>query len=370
MQTVSGANVSRRTWIGGEPWLWIDGAVTEDSGTSFDLGSWADVATAAVTTGLGLDGGAATGFTVTDASGAATQAIQDNTTVVSSTNKHYEHFSIAYDAAQSGYARVGLTLSGGTTGLAQSIVIDQSDGTYNAVDTDGVVEVVERIGAFFHIVLSLTDNGTGNTAKAKFIEPAYNTDGTVTADVAATGATIFGHCGTFENNFSLMPVLSTGGTTKSVAAEVAGLTVGSWYNQASGTVLASVYSPQVVSNANRNIAVFGTTGADRLTMYRVPLGGDTQNALVSGAITCSIPGTAHSVGAQKFGYAFQANNFALYRDGASKGTDTSGAMPPALTALAIGSYIGGSIQHLYGGIKDLTYVPRRLANAEMVTRTT
>ena len=73
----------------------------------------------------------------------------------------------------------------------------------------------------------------------------------------------------------------------------------------------------------------------------------------------------------KASYAFAANNFGLSVNGSAVIPDTSGAMPSASTVLMIGAMRGGIAGYFMSGhIRQITYLPRRISNADLVTRST
>jgi len=66
--------------------------------------------------------------------------------------------------------------------------------------------------------------------------------------------------------------------------------------------------------------------------------------------------------------AFALNDFSISVNGAAVVTDTSATLP-TVTRLHIGSDDGGS-NAFNGHIYSLTYVPRRMTNVELVSKTT
>ena len=76
-----------------------------------------------------------------------------------------------------------------------------------------------------------------------------------------------------------------------------------------------------------------------------------------------------NVSPSKVAYGFAANNFAASVNGASVVTDSSGAMPTASTVMTLGSIRTGGAYCLNGHIRQITYLPRRISNTELVTRT-
>ena len=77
-----------------------------------------------------------------------------------------------------------------------------------------------------------------------------------------------------------------------------------------------------------------------------------------------------NVSPSKVAYGFAANNFGVSVNGATVITDTSGAVPTSATVLTLGSIRAGQGNFLNGHIRQITYLPRRVSNAELVTRST
>ena len=65
--------------------------------------------------------------------------------------------------------------------------------------------------------------------------------------------------------------------------------------------------------------------------------------------------------------AYKLNDFAISADGAAPATNTGTPLPVNVSVLDIGSYIGAF--RMNGHIRQLTYLPRRLTNAELQSRT-
>ena len=71
----------------------------------------------------------------------------------------------------------------------------------------------------------------------------------------------------------------------------------------------------------------------------------------------------------KVAYAFGANDFRASVNGDSVISDTGGAMPSAATVLMLGAIrLGAAGYYLSGHIRQLTYIPRKLSNAELIAR--
>jgi hypothetical protein len=101
-------------------------------------------------------------------------------------------------------------------------------------------------------------------------------------------------------------------------------------------------------------------GAPTTTRFGVTSGGTDQADITLGSLT---PNTVF-----KTASAMKANDFAAVRNGGTPGTDTSGSMQATATTLFLGCG-NNSLQQLNGHIRQITYIPRRLTNAELIART-
>lgn len=204
----TGAAISESTIKG----LMVEGQATELTGYSADLTNAGGGATVTANI-VGIDGTPNTGFTIDDDSAASIlNGGQTVVAVADDSSTHYGMFAIKYDASPSVYPALRISLSGGT-GLIQKIVLDPSDGTYATNTGEGAVISVTRIGDWWWVLLSLTNNSSGNTSFTIYVEPAFNTDGSGSGDVSAQGTTGVGFIGVYTTTFSFSPIFTTGGTT-------------------------------------------------------------------------------------------------------------------------------------------------------------
>jgi hypothetical protein len=101
-----------------------------------------------------------------------------------------------------------------------------------------------------------------------------------------------------------------------------------------------------------NVSGAGGTSAD---FYTLPGG---TFLVASGAVTAGTPFKAAAV--------YKASDFALSANGAAAVTSSSGTLPTAATDAQIGRI--GSSSYFNGHIRQITYLPRRISNADLVTR--
>lgn len=79
-------------------------------------------------------------------------------------------------------------------------------------------------------------------------------------------------------------------------------------------------------------------------------------------------GTTNGVSA-KLGAAYNTNDFAAVVNGGAVSTDASGALPAGLTTLRLGYSSNNTVSDTPVRIKNLTFLPRRMSNAELQART-
>jgi len=165
--------------------------------------------------------------------------------------------------------------------------------------------------------------------------PTTTASATRTADVASVSTQAF-------------PYSSTEGTLVANADIIGALSSGS------NNVLAS-FNDGTLSNTH--VLYQTTTTPTTLTNAS---GAPQQTMLVSSVtVVLNQP--------YKLAFAYKENDFAATANGSTVVTDTSGLVPSGITTLELGAYTG--LLRLNGHIRQITYIPRRLTNAELQART-
>jgi len=103
----------------------------------------------------------------------------------------------------------------------------------------------------------------------------------------------------------------------------------------------------------------------RLTAVAVEGSARVANVAVA-SCTFATPG----VGSHKAAFAAQLNDFQAARNGVLSAADTSGAMPVGISRLDLGNSANSTTQSLKGYLRKITYVPRRMSDAELQAKTT
>ena len=154
-------------------------------------------------------------------------------------------------------------------------------------------------------------------------------------------------------------------------ADVASVGVSQFpYSASEGTVVANFdYLGGSAENANYQITVSLRQSSGNLLYIYNGNGLATAYCVVSSVDQAFITRNAVAANvATKLGFAFKANDFAASQDGGAVATDTSGSLPPAAPKMVLGNS-GDNSAFLSGHIRQITYIPRRLTNAELQQRT-
>jgi hypothetical protein len=277
------------------------------------------------------------------------------------------------------------------------------------VKSDGVVPFVQLVcldGAnVSRAWFNLTTGATGTTA-GSFVNPVATSCGNgwfrVTATITltgtnpffivgnATGDNINGYTGDGYSGIyiwgaqleagafatSYIPTVASQVTRSADRASMTGANFSSWYNAGQGTFYqeastVNVFGPSLgfsvdngTSNNRISVSVNGSaTLAQRGARLSVSSAGLTVADIVQGV-------TPTSGQFYKLGAAVKTNDFALYSNSLSIGTDTSGAMPLSDSlSLSLGSRLSATDSYLNGHIRKLSYHPQRLSNANLIALT-
>ena len=166
--------------------------------------------------------------------------------------------------------------------------------------------------------------------------PTGSASATRNADVASVSTQAFPYSAT-EGTLVANATIGNTSTQGPVAVTL---------NDGSGNNI--IYTLQIVGTGIRRSGIIYT--------------GAVEQALLSEALTNTVGLTT------KAAFAFKVNDVAGSINGGTVLTDTSATIPPVNT-MRIGDNAGGS-QTFNGWIRQITYLPRRISNAELQTRTT
>jgi hypothetical protein len=204
---------------------------------------------------------------------------------------------------------------------------------------------------------------TANTVSYFILYPANGDNQPTFAGNGTSGVLVWGaqlEAGSFPTSY-----IPTGASTVTRSADVASVSAQAFpYNQAEGTVVVNVVPTLTIQTNTR--ALWFSNGSDRVVDMYI----DAGNWQVYNGSVFVTPGTpAASVGVQtKFAAAYKSGSYASVLNGGAAGTAASTLVNTA-TNMYLGSANTGTLQ-LNGHIRQITYIPRRLTNAELQTRTT
>ena len=254
-------------------------------------------------------------------------------------------------------------------------IFDVASGTIGAPNGTASAPKITPVGnGWYRCSVLMTATGSFTSVDLKVIlinaldQQQYTGDGV--SGIYLYGAQL--EAGSFATSY--IPTTTTALTR---AADVASVnTLSPWYNASEGTLyteysipfdssvnifpIAAAISDNTFSNA---IASYLRT-VDDTARQAVRVGGVAQTDITSGA--AYVYGTT-----LKQVSAYKVNDFAISVNGAAVGVDTSGTVP-VVDRMGLGgnSVTGGSLNYLNGYLRRITYYPRRLSNAELISLTT
>jgi hypothetical protein len=163
------------------------------------------------------------------------------------------------------------------------------------------------------------------------------------------------------------PIVTTAGTASRVADAVFLTGASSLIGQTAG-VLYAEFETRNTGVAGRLFCIDEDANDNRIILLRNS--NNTFSFLVTngGASQTSISTSANLMGIQKMAAAYAVNDFALYLNGTSIGTNTLGTVP-AVSRIGIGVNGGGGSAVLNGWIRSVALFPTRLANATLAVLT-
>ena len=228
----------------------------------------------------------------------------------------------------------------------------------------GSVEAIENAGGGWYRIKLLCPSVVAANTNVLYVYPAR------TGSANGQKTTFWGaqaENGSFATSYIPVGATSAGATRNadiaSVSAQAFPYSATEGTMVINGAVLATVAanrgafnlaSPDGSIRFGNNVSGAGATSAD---FYTLPGG---TFLVASGAVTAGTPFKAAAV--------YKASDFALSANGAAAVTSSSGTLPTAATDAHIGRI--GSSSYFNGWIRQITYLPRRISNAELVTRST
>lgn len=225
--------------------------------------------------------------------------------------------------------------------------------TFSSVGADvssyGYVDCADD---WIQVYMTGTTDGTGGFSTF-FV---YNNDAANSGVYAVWGAQI--EASTFVSSY-----IATSGATAPRAADVLSITslnTKPWWNNTEGTFVVG-FKPNAL-NTTFGFLISATGGGDRIEL-RMTNDTTVQGNVVTSSTDHAIEKTITAGAVTKVAFAFADGDQAMSVNGGTVGT-LSATLPTAMTSLQ--NNIAGAVQ-LNGVITDITYYPKRLPNAQLIT---
>lgn len=306
--------------------------------------------------------GSTTADTITDNSAVAFQGVQEFITVAADTATYTASVYVKKTTGgTSPTFALNFTITGGT-----AVTIQPRLNTDTGVVIAGGGSV-QNAGNYWRLICSVTNNASvGNTSLSLSIYPATAVNNSGSDAATATGSAVIWGAQVEQGSFatSYIPTVASQVTRSADVASVN--TLSPWYNAAEGTLYAEA-SKYVVTTDGYAFSANSGAVANQIG-GGVFSAGAGFSAINAGGVaqTFQTLGTLSANTVFKIAVAAATNNANLSVNGAVATTDTSVVMP-TVTLLDIGKLVAGT--YLNGHIRRITYYPRRLSNAELVSIT-
>lgn len=235
-------------------------------------------------------------------------------------------------------------------------------GAVGTVDSGYTASIAAFGNGWYRCSLSFTA-GSSVTGELRLLLANANGDTAVarngTSSVLVWGAQL--EAGSFATSY-----IPTGAATATRTADVASISTQAFpYSSTEGTIVVNASSPCVAAVANMITLDNGTTQerirllTDVASVKTIVTESNTTQANLS-------PGSATANTPFKFAVAYKVNDFAAVVNGSAAATDAAGNVP-VVNIARLGADSSGN--YLNGHVRQITYLPRRISNAELQSRT-
>jgi len=170
--------------------------------------------------------------------------------------------------------------------------------------------------------------------------------------------------GAFASSPIRPPVSSPASVTR--ATDLLTTAVGGWFNPSEGTWVVASSRPyaDATDTFPRVLQIDDGTNNNRLVIGWATLSSNLRaESIVSGTNQCLLGESASQTSASTIAFSYKANDFAASVNGGAAATDTSGSVPTGLTTVRFGSRVNDL--QLFGHIRRVSCIPRRVSNAEL-----
>jgi hypothetical protein len=161
--------------------------------------------------------------------------------------------------------------------------------------------------------------------------------------------------------------IPTVASTETRTADSVSLTgASSLIGQTEGSVFVEYETPIFTSSANRRLFTLNT-GTSSILLQLTTTGNLNYTVIDTGASQASIQEGTTSALPRKVAFCYKVDDFALYANGVSVGTDTSGTVPTSDAVYLGQTQVAG--QQIQGWIRAVALYPTRLPNATLASLT-
>ena len=259
-----------------------------------------------------------------------------------------------------------ISLASTAFGTAAGAYFNLSTGVIGTVSSGVTASILPAGNGWYRCIVTRTTVASG-TGQA-FVNLSTGDTVTLYTGDGTSGLYIWGaqlEAGSFATSY--IPTLAASATRSADTASVA--TSSFPYSDTEGTIVVNATPSVVTASSYTAYSLSDGTSSNRfqstysLAQYHLLVSsGGVQQANINA-------GTPVAGAANKVAGVYKLNDFAASMNGAAAVADTSGTLPVSVSTLFIGSR--NAIAEFFNGhIRQITYIPRRLTNAELVTRST
>ena len=240
----------------------------------------------------------------------------------------------------------------GTAGSGGPVVFNLSSGTVTS-GTGGAI--VPAPNGFYRCSVTSTATGTGAS------DMRIGTGDATSKTVFVYGAQLEANA-TFATSY-----IPTGAATATRNADVASVSTQAFpYSATEGTLVVAWQLAQL-SGSPAAIHLTDAAESNRIRINAHLSGINRSTITAAGALVDNIDTSTAATGITKYAIGGKSADYAVYRNGSAGGTSTNAGFPSGCTEMRIGR--DAATGNFNGHIRQITYIPRRLANAELQTRT-
>jgi hypothetical protein len=333
----------------------------------FDNAAWVKVNSSTITANtIVAPDGTLTGDKLVRDSAANGYRVQEATSVTSGTAYTFTCYA---KASQLSWVSIGSQSSFPTNTYA---FFNLSSGVLGTIGSGLTSASITSVGnGWYRCLITATANATGTGSFQIWLATSDN-NFSLSAGNTFDGLFLWGaqfEAGAFATSY--IPTVASQVTRAADAASMTGTNFSTWYSINGGSLYGSYriaftsgsrYVLSIDQNIQNYVELAGNSTTNRTLLFN--RSGNTLDVNITGTSAVSLTSL------NQVAIAVANNDFALYLNGTSQGTDTSATLAPTLSSLEIGRYNEGSPGgYLNGTIAKIAYYPIRLSNTNLVALT-